>query len=131
MKTRYTGGASASPIVEEVSDLSYSANGPVTPAEPMVRTQIYLSPRQQEFLQHEAQRNGETMAAMIRQFIDEKMLVPEDAWEKNSLLDPTPDDPTFDGHEDDSLNLDHYLYGAPKRYKKVRGKWVLAKQPAK
>jgi len=130
MKRRYVNKDEPTPRVGEFSDLSFDPSAPVA-EQPMVRTQIYLSQRQQEFLQHQAQRNGETMAGMIRQFIDEKMLVPEDAWEKNPLLDPTADDPTFDGHEDDSINLDHYLYGAPKRYKKVRGKWVLAKAPAK
>lgn len=130
MKKRYGSKEEPTTRVGEFSDLSYEAGEPVA-EQPMVRTQIYLSQRQQEFLQHQAQRKGGTMAGMIRQFIDEKMLVPEDAWEKNSLLDPTPEDPAFDGHEDDSINLDHYLYGAPKRYKKVRGQWVLVKPLAK
>ena len=90
----------------------------------MVRTQIYISTRQQEFLQRQAQREGETMAGMIRRYVDEKMLVPTDAWENNPLLEPTPDDPANDLPEDASINLDHYAYGAPKRYEKVDGKWV-------
>jgi hypothetical protein len=90
----------------------------------MVRTQIYLSVRQQEFLQREANREGETMAAVIRRFIDEKMTVPDDVWKNNPLLEPTPNDPANDLPEDASINLDHYAYGAPKQYQKTRGKWV-------
>ncbi|MEA3211811.1 MAG: hypothetical protein QOE70_4868 [Chthoniobacter sp.] len=96
-----------------------------TPAEPgMVRTQIYLTAREHAFLQRQAARCGETMASLIRRYIDEKMDLPEDLWTNNPLLEPPVHDPAFVGHEDDSINLDHYLYGTPKRYKKVRGKWV-------
>ena len=113
----------ASSRVQEIADVSYGAGAGSQPSQPMVRTQIYLSTRQQEFLQHQAQREGETMAGVIRRFIDEKMEVPADAWSNNPLLEPTPDDPANDLPEDASINLDHYAYGAPKRYKKVDGKW--------
>lgn len=94
----------------------------------MVRTQIYLTPAEHRFLMSEASRTGETMAGMIRSYIDEKMKLPDDVWTNNPLFEPTPEDPTFEGHEDASLNLDHYVYGAPKRYEKVRGKWVLIRR---
>jgi hypothetical protein len=95
------------------------------PSESMVRTQIYLTRAEHRFLQEEATRLGEPMAAVIRRFIDEKMSVPEDAWINNPMLEPTPEDPEFEGHEDASLNHDHYAYGAPKQYEKRKGKWVL------
>ena len=110
--------------VQEIADVSYGAGSASQPAPPMVRTQIYLSARQQEFLQRQAQREGETMAGIIRRFIDQQMEVPADAWSNNPLLEPTPDDPANDLPEDASINLDHYAYGAPKRYKKLSGKWV-------
>ncbi len=115
--------------VQEIADVSYNAGAGSAPSQPMVRTQIYLSSRQQEFLQRQAQREGETMAGMIRRFIDEKMEVPADAWKNNPLLEPTPDDPANDLPEDASINLDHYAYGAPKRYKKVAGKWKPTQAP--
>ena len=94
--------------------------------EPMVRTQIYLHQSEYNFCQAEAKRREEPMAAVIRSFIDEKMEIPEEAWTNNPLLWPTPDDPTFEGHEDESINHDHYIYGGPKKWIKENGKWVEA-----
>jgi hypothetical protein len=94
--------------------------------EPMVRTQIYLSPQEHEFIQREAKRRDEPMAAVIRGFIDEKMEIPEDAWTNNPIFQPWPHDPDSKGHEDSGINLDHYLYGVPKDFIKVKGKWVEA-----
>ncbi len=91
----------------------------------MVRTQVYLTRAEHSFLQQEAVRRGEPMSAYLRKIIDEKMAIPEQAWTSNPMLDPTPGTPDWDGPEDSSLNHDFYAYGAPKKYKKVRGKWVL------
>ena len=90
----------------------------------MVRTQIYLSRVETEFLRSEAQRRGQPMAAVIRSFIDEKMEIPEDAWEENPLLRPPAPDPSWQGHEDGAINHDHYIYGTPKKWTKRHGKWV-------
>ena len=94
--------------------------------EPMVRTQIYLRQSEYNFCQAEAKRREEPMAAVIRSFIDEKMEIPEEAWTNNPLLRPTPVDPSYEGHEDDSINHDHYIYGSPKKWIKVDGEWVEA-----
>ena len=59
---------------------------------PMVRTQIYLSKSEHDFVQSEAARQGRPMAAVIRAFIDEKMEMPESAWINNPLLAPPADD---------------------------------------
>lgn len=91
---------------------------------PMIRTQIYLSKPEYDFLQTEARRRDEPMAAVIRNLIDEKMEVPADAWTNNPMLVPTPHDPAFAGREDSGINHDHYLYGTPKNVIKVKGKWV-------
>jgi hypothetical protein len=91
---------------------------------PMVRTQIYLNKHEYDFVQTEAKRRDKPMAAVIRNFIDEKMEIPEDAWTNNPMLEPTPHDPTFVGHEDSGINHDHYLYGTPKRWMKRKGKWI-------
>ena len=57
--------------------------------ESMVRTQIYLTRAEHEFLQAEAGRRGAPMSAVIREIIDEKMRIPADAWASNPLLAPT------------------------------------------
>ncbi len=101
--------------------MGYNGGAPSEPLHPMVRTQIYLSARQQEFLQRQAQREGETMAGMIRRFIDEKMAVPANAWTTNSLLDLPPEDPAEAALPvDGSTNLDHYIYGSEKRVRAAK-----------
>ena len=97
--------------------------------EPMVRTQIYLRQSEYNFCQAEAKRRDEPMAAVIRSYIDEKMEVPEDAWTNNPMLEPTPDDPDHNGHEDAGINHDHYVYGSPKKWMKVDGEWVEVPMP--
>ena len=91
----------------------------------MIRTQIYLTRQEHDFLQAEAVRQGEPMAAVLRAFIEEKMTIPDEVWENNPLLAP-PADPRFVGHEDGAINHDHYLYGCPKKWIKREGKWVEA-----
>jgi hypothetical protein len=93
---------------------------------PMIRTQIYLSRPEHEFVQTEASRRGEPMAAVIRAFVEEKMRVPDDAWINNPMLHPVPDEPEWQGHEDGAINHDHYLYGGPKKWLKQNGQWVEA-----
>jgi hypothetical protein len=93
---------------------------------PMVRTQIYLSEAEHAFVQKESSRLGKPMAAIIRLYIDEKMTPPEDAWTHNPMLDTTPRDPEWQGHEDGGINHDHYVYGTPKKMLKVKGKYVEA-----
>jgi len=90
----------------------------------MVRTQIYLNREEYDFVQTEARRRNEPMAAVIRNFIDEKMEIPEDAWTNNPMLRPWPHDPDWKSHEDAGINHDHYLYSVPKDVIKVKGKWV-------
>jgi len=95
-------------------------------SEPMIRTQIYLNQEEYDFVQTEAKRRDEPMAAVIREFIDEKMEIPEDAWTNNPMLRPTPHDPDWEGHEDGAINHDHYLSGCPKKWIKVKGKYIEA-----
>lgn len=118
------------------------AKYPVTPPEPaalndaladsatdakvMLRTQIYLSREEHEFVRREAARRDLPMAAVIRAFIDEKMTIPNDAWENNPMFQPWPHDPNWQGHEDGGLNHDHYISGSPKKWIKVKGKYVEA-----
>ncbi len=91
----------------------------------MVRTQIYLTRGEHQFLQNEAARRGQPMAALIRTFIDEKMEIPDEAWNNNPLLRP-PADPDFVGPEDGVINHDHYIYGCPKKWVKKNGGWAEA-----
>jgi hypothetical protein len=92
----------------------------------MVRTQIYLTRREHEFLQAEGKRRGEPMAALFRSFVEEKMTVPDGVWENNPLLKPPVHDPDWQGHEDGAINHDHYIYGCPKQWVKQGGHWVEA-----
>jgi hypothetical protein len=92
---------------------------------PMIRTQIYLSKPEHEFIQGQAARQAQPMAAIIRAWIDEKMDIPESAWTDNPLLAP-PADRGFVGPEDGAINHDHYVHGGPKKWVKRRGQWVEA-----
>jgi hypothetical protein len=112
--------AAATPLQANESALT------VASPEPMVRTQIYLSRAEDDFLQTEARRRNEPMAAVIRGLIDERMAVPKDAWTINPMLQPALPDSEWEGHEDTAINHDHYLYGAPKKWIKVKGEWVEA-----
>src|SRR5688572_3712376 len=70
----------------------------------MIRTQIYLTRAEHEFLQAEAVRRGEAMSAVIRGLVDEKMAIPEEAWISNHMLEPTPEVPGWESPEDAALN---------------------------
>ncbi len=91
----------------------------------MIRTQIYLTRAEHEYLLSEADRRKEPMAAVVRELIDQKMRIPDDAWTKNPMLEESPDLAGWKGHEDGAINHDHYVYGSPKQYEKIKGKWVL------
>jgi hypothetical protein len=98
----------------------------VSPSRAMVRTQVYLTRAEHEFLQAESSRRGKPMAAILRAFVDEKMAVPPDAWTNNPMLRPAPAEPGWNPPVDAAINHDHYLYGAPKKWIKVNGQWVEA-----
>lgn len=117
-KSKPGGGA------QEVKEALAAPEAPVQAA--MVRTQIYLSREEHEFVQREASQRDQPMAAVIRGFIDEKMKLPEEAWTNNPMFKPWPHDPDWKGREDGAMNLDHYLYGCPKDWIKVKGKYVEA-----
>jgi hypothetical protein len=114
------------PHDSSASELKETALAGEAETAPMIRTQIYLNKSEYDFVQREASRRDEPMAAVIRGFIDEKMEIPEDAWTNNPMLEPTPHDPDWKGHEDAGINHDHYLYGVPKNVIKVKGKWIEA-----
>lgn len=93
-------------------------------AEAMIRTQVYLTRSEHSFLQSEALRRNEPMAAVLRSFIDEKMRIPDEAWTKNPLLEPTVNDPEYSGRKDGSINHDYYIYGGSRKYRKAKEGWV-------
>jgi hypothetical protein len=85
----------------------------------MKRKQIYIAQEQEEQLQRLAQQRSVPVSLLIREAVAEYLVEqetphferPEDnpLWGIVGLVDD-PDVPT-----DASINLDHYLYGAPKR----------------
>jgi hypothetical protein len=112
------------PHKSSAAELKEAAVADEARGNPMIRTQIYLNQEEYDFVQTEARRRNEPMAAVIREFIDEKMEIPEDAWTNNPMLRSWPHDPDWKSHEDTGINHDHYLYGVPKDVIKVKGKWV-------
>jgi hypothetical protein len=92
-----------SPRVKDIS-AEYQVN--------LVRTQVYLADAHRRFLANESKERGISMAELLREWIDEKMNPENDSWERNSLLENTPEDPSFEGHEDGSTNSDRYIYGS-------------------
>ncbi|MCI0540009.1 MAG: hypothetical protein L0Z50_32790 [Verrucomicrobiales bacterium] len=125
MKAKRAKPISPAPAELNEQAVPSSASGP---GEPMIRTQVYLTPAEYQFLQAEGERRKEPMAAVLRSIIDEKMRLPEDAWTDNPMLRPTPKDAQFELPEDAAINHDNYLYGTPKKYVKVKGRWVLAEE---
>ncbi len=121
-KNKMARPATASASASEMHD-AMVPYGCETATAKMVRTQIYLEPTEHDFVRREACRRAEPMAAVIRAYIREKMTLPEDAWQRNPLLEPTVEDPTAPKCEDGSINHDHYIYGTPKKYKTAGGKW--------
>jgi hypothetical protein len=114
------------PLALREATASGLATEPDASPEPMVRTQVYLTKAEHEVLLAEAGRLGQPMAAVLRSLIDAKMAIPEDAWSRNPMLEASPEDPAWVGHEDGALNHDHYIYGSPKRYVQVNGQWASA-----
>lgn len=47
-------------------------------------------------------------------------------WSNNSMLEPTAFSPEWKSASDAALNHDHYLYGSPKKWIKVKGEYVAA-----
>ncbi|MBU6400238.1 MAG: hypothetical protein KGS61_07950 [Verrucomicrobia bacterium] len=124
MKSKLRPRAAEPAVLKDATGLG--APPPTSPAAlPMHRTQIYLSREEFEFVQGEATRRGEPMAAVIRSLIDERMQVPAEVWEQNPLL-ASPADPGFVGPADGAINHDHYVHGTPRRWIKRRGRWLEA-----
>jgi hypothetical protein len=123
---RYPGPSTSQETLRDRSASTVSSEEAV----PMVRTQIYLTRAEHGFVAAEAARRGEPMAAVIRGYIDDKMRLPDSAWASNPMLEPTPADPDLQLPEDAAINHDHYLYGAPKKYERRRGQWVVAEPKA-
>ena len=124
---KYSSAPKPPDVLRDLPALSRGLNESVG----MVRTQIYLTRTEHGFSEAEAARRGETMAAVIRGCIDDKMRVPDTAWAANPMLEPTPADAGLELPEDAAINHDHYLYGTAKKYLKKRGKWVLAESEAR
>ncbi len=82
----------------------------------MIRTQIYIPKELHRELLKYANRNGQSMAGVVREFIQEGV-------EKNALYYKSGKETlkamleyNFKGGPKDlSKNLDHYLYGGPKK----------------
>lgn len=78
----------------------------------MVRTQVYLTPQQRDFLRSEGRRRGLSMAAAIRAMVEEKMKPAGDAWQGNSLLESAVEDASFQSDGRGSVGADETIYGS-------------------
>ncbi|MSP63615.1 MAG: hypothetical protein EXR72_25380 [Myxococcales bacterium] len=83
---------------------------------PMVRKQIYLTPDQDRRLRQAAVRQRRAEAEIVREALDRQ--IPDDGAGKSDLAR----DPLWgivglgkSGKGDLSRNVDHYLYGAPRK----------------
>lgn len=110
-------------MLRDVADVSEAK---ATRTKGMVRTQIYLTRAEHDFLQEESAQRGEPMAAVLRAFIDEKMALPTDVWTNNPMLRAAPESLDEEGPTDGAINHDHYLAGTPKKWVKTAGKWEAA-----
>jgi hypothetical protein len=120
-KTAKSSPEAYEPLMLKEAALAYEVD-----EQPMVRTQIYLSKPEHTFIQHEAARQGQPMAAVIRAFIDEKMEVPDEVWTDNPLLREPVADAAWAGRDDGAINHDHYIYGGPKKWMQRNGQWIEA-----
>jgi len=93
---------------------SFSGGGAATASEPkeMVRTQIYLTPQQRDFLRSEGLRRGVSMAAAIRAMVEEKMRPGGGGWVGSPLLEATAEDATFQSDGHGSVGSDQNIYGS-------------------
>ncbi|PID81805.1 hypothetical protein CSB20_01120 [bacterium DOLZORAL124_64_63] len=76
----------------------------------LVRTQVYLTPEQRDFLRNEGRRKGVSMAGALRQLVEERMRPGGSGWEGNPLLDEVAEDASFTGAG--SGNVDEAVYGS-------------------
>jgi hypothetical protein len=85
----------------------------------MKRKQIYIAPEQEARLQRLAESRHVPVSLLIREAVAEYLVERETPHFERSEDNPLwgivglVDDP--DAPTDGSLNVDHYLYGAPKR----------------
>ena len=80
--------------------------------DPTIRTQIYLSKKHHDFLKNKSKEEGLSMAAIIRELIDEKMNPENTAWEGNPLLEETAIDTDFQSSGQGSVSSDASIYGS-------------------
>lgn len=77
----------------------------------LVRTQVYLSVGQRDYLQSEGKRRGISMAAALREIISESMRPAVASWVGNPLLDEVVEDVDFKSSGSGSESVDESVYG--------------------
>ncbi len=80
-------------------------------ASELVRTQVYLSVGQRDYLQSEGKRRGISMAAALREIISESMRPAAASWVGNPLLDEVVEDVDFKSSGSGSESVDESVYG--------------------
>lgn len=93
------------------TDVNLRDGDTATVQEELVRTQVYLSVEQRDFLRDEGQKRGVSMAAALRGIINERMKPSVVHWEGNPLLDDVVVDPAFKSTGVGSLDTDASIYG--------------------
>ena len=93
------------------ADVHLRDGDPASVQEELVRTQVYLSVEQRDFLRDEGQKRGVSMAAVLRGIINERMKPSVVHWEGNPLLDDVVVDLGFKSTGTGSLDADAAIYG--------------------
>ncbi len=82
----------------------------------MIRTQVYFDESIHKKLLKLAKLHKKTMAQIVRESVDEKVKHLEEKDTSGiSFIQSLIDNAVTGGSRDLSINIDHYLYGAPKK----------------
>lgn len=82
----------------------------------MIRTQVYFDEATHKSLLKLAKLHNKTMAQIVRESVDEKVKsIEEKDISGVNFIQNLIDNAVTGGPKDLSINIDHYLYGAPKK----------------
>ncbi len=82
----------------------------------MIRTQVYFDEKTHKQLLRLAKLHNKSMAQLVRESVEEKVKsIEEKDTSGFAVLQSLIDNAVIGGPQDLSTNIDHYLYGGPKK----------------